>query len=228
MLTDLKQVIINSIEWCEQNGVEVPLDLSVGLLKAGLKSYDYFLSVITRLVKNLYAGHTDELEFVQIFEDLIEGQLHQAWYEGMAQNDLQPSDMTQEDDVELANIIGEEKQQILDFADAIVEAAKEEAGADSVLSRADMWANRYLDVVNQASIYTAGENDRFAWRLGATEHHCATCAALDGVVATAVDWQVRGLHPQQPPNEELECQGWKCDCKFEKTDEPLTDGGIPI
>lgn len=191
----------------------------------GVKTYAYFGKVIDRLVKSLFNGNVDLLEFVQIFEDLLYGQLRDAWLEGMAQNGLTEDDMTPEYETELGGIIQRENGEVLDFADAIVQSRPD--GLDAMLSRADLWQSRYYDVVNQAALYTADRDAHYVWRLGNTEKHCETCAALDGTVATAAQWEESGLHPQQPANDRLECGGWKCDCHFELTEEPLTEGGIP-
>jgi hypothetical protein len=180
------------------------------------------------MVKALFNGDMDELEFVQVFEDLLDAQLRDAWLEGMAKNGLSEADMTQEFETELGSIIADENAQVFDFAEAITNANAAGEGLDALLSRADLWTYRYQDVLNQATIFTANAADKYAWRLGATEQHCEECAALDGVVATAEDWLAAGLHPQQPPNDMLTCGGWRCDCRFEKTNEPLTEGGIPI
>ena len=81
-----------------------------------------------------------------------------------------------------------------------------------------MWSNRYNEVVNEAKIWFGGKQ-RLKWKLGATEKHCTTCQALDGIVAYASEWEQSGLKPQNPPNPNLECGGWHCDCSLETTDE---------
>ena len=62
--------------------------------------------------------------------------------------------------------------------------------------------------------------------MGATEEHCATCAALDGLVAYAVDWERSGVKPQNPPNGALECGGWRCDCSLVPTKERATNNAF--
>jgi cytochrome c len=117
-------------------------------------------------------------------------------------------------------------EHILGFAAAIQAAILSKDPIQPLLDRVSLWANRYNEIVNLAMI-TCRPNDRFAWRLGATEQHCTTCAALNGVVATGAQWEASGYHPQNAPNAMLECGGWRCDCRMEYTEDKLTEGGIP-
>ena len=72
-----------------------------------------------------------------------------------------------------------------------------------------------------------GEKDpKLRWVLGPTKTHCRTCSKLSGKVKRASWWR-DNVMPQQPPNESLECQGWKCGCVLEPTDEPLSRGRMP-
>ena len=193
----------------------------------GVKTYGYFGDTIDRLVKSLYTGNIDELEFTQIFEDLLDGQLRDAWYEGMAQNGLAENDMTQEFETELGGILSGEHDQISAFSDAILAAKDAGTSIDPLISRGELWQSRYTDVMNRAAVFTGKATDNYVWVLGETEQHCDTCAALNEVVASAADWLESGIHPQQPPNDVLDCGGWRCDCRLEKTDAPPTPGGIP-
>jgi hypothetical protein len=90
-----------------------------------------------------------------------------------------------------------------------------------------MWANNYTSTVNTARIVTAEPDDKYIWKLGATEKHCETCGALAGVVARAKDWEELFAQGIEPQGDKLMCGGWQCDCEVIITDEPLTKGGIP-
>ena len=90
-----------------------------------------------------------------------------------------------------------------------------------------MWAHRYTDVVNQAKVWFGKRKKvKLKWEMGATEEHCATCAALNGIVAYAEDWERSGIHPQNPPNQALECGGWRCDCALVPTTERATNNAL--
>jgi hypothetical protein len=61
---------------------------------------------------------------------------------------------------------------------------------------------------------------KFKWVLGPTEH-CTTCAKLEGLVKRGSWWRDNVL-PQNPPNEKLECGGWRCQCNLEATDQRVS------
>jgi hypothetical protein len=63
---------------------------------------------------------------------------------------------------------------------------------------------------------TAGVGAKLQWVYGDTDH-CETCLSLNGLVAYASEWAASPYHPQQPPNDYLDCGGWKCKCKLEPT-----------
>lgn len=229
-MTDLRTSIAYALNWCALWGVQIPPRLLVDARLAGIKTEGYYGDVIDRLIADLYNGNMDELEFVQVLESLIDGQLRDAWLEGMAQNGL--TEMTPEFELELAGIMQAEHDQVFQFAEAILtqegqDRLSGENHLDMLKTRGELWKHRYVDIRNQAVRYTANPGTHLVWMLGATEQHCETCMALDNVVATAKEWLESGMRPQNPPNDLLECGGWRCDCRMDVTDAPLTAGGIP-
>jgi hypothetical protein len=82
--------------------------------------------------------------------------------------------------------------------------------------RADLWANRYNEVMNAARLRVTEQfGGKMMWVLGATEQHCETCSALNGKVAFANEWRDSGLMPQSSV---LMCGGYRCDCELVPTD----------
>ncbi len=225
-VTDLKTALLNAVDWCDNNAVELPLPLQSDLACYAVKTLGYFQSTLERLVKTLYGGLIDEMQFVTIAGDLLEGQLREAWREGMWANGLEMGMyMTPELNTMLYDIINGEKSHLVDFGDAILEARAAGTPVDGLLTRADLWTARYQDVVNQATLVTAEPKDKLEWIYGDTVH-CSTCEALNGIVATAAEWAESGLHPQQPENPLLECGGWRCQCTLEPTDKRHTRGAL--
>ena len=90
-------------------------------------------------------------------------------------------------------------------------------GWDRLTGRLDLWVNNGLQAWNRGKIETTppiGQPEpRFMWMLGGTEKHCTDCAALDGQVKTSSEWASAGIQPQSP---DLECGGWRCDCRLEE------------
>ena len=191
------------------------------------KTVKYYNLVLDRAVVDFYQGDIDEGDFIGEMIRLIEGQFTRAWNEGAASVGFDPKQMDAEDLALLKERIDAEMEFVLGFTEDINNAAANGAPIGPYRERVKLWANRYNEVVNDARLHFGKKRQHLKWELGATEEHCKTCAKLDGVVATALAWEKRGLHPQGAPNEKLECGGWRCDCKLTPTNEPLTKGGIP-
>jgi len=194
----------------------------------GIKTVVYYTRALRRAVVQFYNREIDAIAFIGEMIRLIDEQMRRAWNEGMRANDLDPKrDMKPEWEAILESVIDGEYNRVLTFAEDIERSQGGAGPIEPLLARVDLWVNRYNETVNLA-IITTRPNDHFIWRLGATEEHCSTCARLNGVVATAAEWQASGVRPQHPPNPYLECGGWRCDCRYQYTEEPVTRGGIPI
>jgi hypothetical protein len=185
----------------------------------GIKTYDFFLRTLTASVRAVYAGNMGG-EFVDILGNLIQGQLtkayNQAWKDSGGEGAL-PDEMRES----LEEMILSEYDHVDQFYRDIVDARVDGGSIEPLLSRAQLWANRYNDAYNQAMLQAADEKDKFIWIYGDTEH-CETCAALNGIVASARVWEAAGFRPQSPPNDMLDCGGWRCRCRLEPTEQRST------
>jgi hypothetical protein len=219
-------VVVSVADWMKANGIAVPGDLAAKI--AELKSRGGWERIIWDDVREFYYEEQSVSDFIDSMTSTIESQLTRAWNEGMRNNGLDPaSDMKPEWDAELQAIIDEEYNHVLDFAQAIEDARRDGRPVTQLRSRTELWPARYDDVVNRAMIATKPD-DLFVWVLGATEQHCATCAALNGWIATGAEWEQSGYHPQQPPNDALECGGWRCDCQMQRVDDKQARSmGVP-
>lgn len=181
------------------------------------KTLDYFVRVLGSWVYDLWNGEVTEDEFIDRLADLVEQQLTRAWNEGMRENGLDPeSDMLDEWTQELQDIITSEYSYIDGFAADIVKGRG--GSVAEFQARAQLWANRYADVVNRAKVATASAGAKMEWVYGDTEH-CDVCAALNGIVAFASEWEELNVYPQNPPNDLLTCGGWRCQCELRPTDQ---------
>lgn len=192
------------------------------------KTFDHYLRQITGLVNDLWDGEISESEFVDSMADIIPAQLTKAWREGMQENGLDPDEeMLPEWQDQLDAMILSEYDYVDGFASYVADTAKTEgATIDGPLARAELWAQRYTDVYNEAIVRTADGKTKYVWRLGDTEENCPQCRALDGLVAFAREWEESGFRPQQPPNSMLECGGWRCDCSLEETTDRRSSGAL--
>lgn len=197
------------------------------LNKEALKTYAFYASSIRDLTKKFYDDKINYLDFVSSMENLIVAQLRLAWFEGMEANGLSEEDMTPEWAKILREIIMSEQDHVADFALAIERAKRADEPLDPLMSRADLWGNRYNDVVNQAKMLTAEDGDKLEWVYGDTDH-CETCLSLNGIVAYASEWAASAYHPQRPPNELLDCGGWRCQCSLVPTKKRRTRNAAEV
>jgi hypothetical protein len=225
-MTDLKDNLRQATEYLTSKGVEIPLMLRWDLLRLGVvKTYDFFLSTLERLVKSVYNNQLGG-EFIDILANLIQGQLTQAytlaWDEegtgGKLPDYLQSA---------LTEAIAQQYTFVDQFYRDIVDARLDGTPIDPLLSRCGLWANRYAEAYNQAiALITAEMGGNLIWQLGATEEHCPFCSQFNGIVARATEWDTLGIKPQHAPNPALTgtvngedgCQGWRCDCSLDPTD----------
>jgi hypothetical protein len=175
-----------------------------------------------------FRGEISDGEFEQLFIDAIENQLTRAWNEGADEVGVSVEDMTEEDLGILQGLITDEIGYLTGLGVDIIDAKESTVGMTdsealdafrtSFRSRIDVWASKYGEMVNRAKIHFGGKT-RLVWRLGATEEHCTTCSALNGIVAYAYEWDQSGITPGESGSEILECRGYHCDCSLEETDE---------
>lgn len=206
--------VINLKEWVASQKIDLndPYQTQV-ILAASLKTVGEYRARLLGAVEGLISG--EGAGFVSTFARTIDVQLTQAWNKGANAIGVAPDEMTDRDMKVLNGIIKNENSFILGLADEIKTDKASGMEPDKMLSkygaRVDVWANRYLDTVNQAILYF-GAKVRMVWKLGDREKHCSTCPRLDGIVAFGEEWSKSGFHPQRPPNGKLECGGWNCGC----------------
>lgn len=178
-------------------------------------------------VRGLWMGVLDRGQFLDSMEISIERYLHAGWDAGAAKYDVTPDDYELTDTNAIEKIVRDEMSHLPDFADWIEDHDKPSGTKiEVVLARADLWANRYNDVYNQALTHF-GADEKLEWAYGKTEH-CVTCNALNGWVKRASFWQKfydeTGIRPQA---EALACHGYRCQCKLRPTKKPLSKGRPP-
>lgn len=184
-----------------------------------LKTYEQFRTRLYNAAERLFTGGRDA-NFLATFTRTIDQQLTEAWDVGAQEVGVEPDEMTSNDFEILSAIINNENEYINRIADDI-DAAREEglepAKFESKFgARINLWAQRYVETVNRAKMHF-GSQQRFEWVLGNTKEHCSTCPRLAGIVAFGREWEQARVHPQMPPNPQLECHGWLCDCYFQPT-----------
>jgi hypothetical protein len=224
---DLLNVLKVAAKFAIARGAVFPAGLLEDLAKHGfIKTYAFYASSIRDLTKKMYDGKITYSDFVTGMENLIVQELRNAWFEGMAENGLTEEDMTPEWADMLREIIMSEQDHVADFALAIEQAKRADEPLEPLMSRADLWGNRFPDVVNQAKIATAEVGDKYEWVYSPEKEHCPECEALNGIVAYASEWYELGVKPQSPPNSALTCSGWNCGCRLDPTTKRRTRNAV--
>lgn len=193
-------------------------------VKAGqYKTEGTYFRQAWRSIRELYNGEITEYEFLDDFNTYIDNQFTRAWRAGSKEMGVLESQWTDKDYAALATLIETEQGYMLQLADDILQARDEGKGYEQFRVRAQMWANRYNDVLNQARIHFGGKN-YLIWLYTPGKSHCEDCDRLNGVVATADEWRAYHLRPQ---SRALMCGGYNCGCMLVPTSQPPTPGGIP-
>ena len=101
------------------------------------------------------------------------------------------------------------------------------AGLKKLKNRLNLWGNNLEKTENFGRIdkvpITPEEVTNYVWRIGATEKHCDTCLAMNGVVATQAQVQSYRRDGIYPKSGDLSCGGWHCDCNWFETSAPPTN-----
>lgn len=100
-------------------------------------------------------------------------------------------------------------------------AGQYDENLEGLRSRLTMWRIT-AGGLHTFGIWIANPTQRFMWRLGPTDVHCADCARLDEQVHTGAEWAASGWRPQ---GANLECTGRRCLCGSFET-EAETSGGF--
>lgn len=190
--------------------------------RAGLavKTVDYYRSALEGLIRDLY-NHNIEFDFLDKLAGLASSQINEAvsfaWEDSGIGGDL-PAYLGQM----AIGMFANEYEFATRLYNDVLEARDNDEPIDALLARADLWANRFNDAYNAAvSLIAEHMGTKLRWEFGDTEH-CETCLHLNGIVTYANVWNDCHVHPQAPPNDKLECGGWRCQCRLVQTDDRAT------
>ena len=192
-------------------------------LSPAYKTYDYFLARIEGLVRGVYSGNVAG-DFIDIFANLISGQLRDAYTRAWI-DEGNTGALPDYLEASYQETVAKQYSFVDQFYRAIVDARVDKTSIEPLLSRAQLWAQRWTESYNEAvRLITLDGGDNMIWELGATEQHCPECAFLNGKIMSAKEWNLIGIKPQNAPNKKLTCGGWKCDCSLSPTDKRRTPG----
>lgn len=190
------------------------------------KSLEGYGRSIRAAVRAYWTGAIDSDQFADEMRNAINRGVNEAFDRGAATWGIKPDEYTLDEFAFIADKIDSELSHIAGFSSVIDLNSKANKGKlTPLLTRSDMWSNRYLDIMNQAKVMV-GKDGKLEWVYGDTVH-CPSCYALNGTVKRASFWLSSGVQPQNPPNDRLQCGGWRCRCQLLQTSKAVSKGPLP-
>lgn len=188
------------------------------------KSLSSFRSSIRSSIRGLWTGDFDLFEFVSGMSSAIERGFRQAWIEGAGQCGIKFDELTPTELTELNRMTNEQIPFLIGFGSDIEDNSRANGGLlGPLLLRGSMWVNRYNEVRQRAGAMACGDKKK-KWQLGSTKEHCGSCLGFNGRVYRYSTWLENNALPQ---NRNLECNGFRCKCDLDDTDERITPGRFP-
>jgi len=177
-------------------------------------------------IRGLWSGALDSFGFIDALGAALRLNLPLAWKQGAAVCGVKPEEYTPEEKAALNNLLNSQYYHLANFAQEIMAGDKAHGGKLAPwLARGETWVTTWRTAYNRAQAMACG-NRKLKWVLGETEH-CPSCLKLAGKVKRANYWEERRIWPQSPPNDKLECGGWRCQCALVPTNEPASRGPLP-
>lgn len=176
-----------------------------------------FESDIANLFLAAVQGQVTRQRFGIAARALIAKYGRRAYLDGLEAGGVDKVETSDEDLAEIASIAASQSIYVTNVGEAIY--------ADNTVSEAEaagkpqLWWNKSIMPFYQAGLESADKNGMYEWKLGQTEEHCSTCIRLNGQVHRLRNWVDRGWLPQ---SSKLECGGWRCDCRLDKTTRPVS------
>lgn len=178
-------------------------------------------------VRAFWSGRRDFDQFLETLNDTIRFHLELAWREGAMECGVRPDERTPEEDRRLREFVLNQTSFTFNLAEFVEANTQAEGGLlRTSLKRLPPWVNRFNEVKAIAHEMACADT-KFQWFLGQTIEHCRTCLKLNGRVMRASQWAKLDVHPQDTRPGKLECRGFRCDCRREKTDRRATPGRLP-
>lgn len=181
------------------------------------KTTEYMQNVIEGLVNGVYANLVGG-DFIDAMASLIQGQLTQAFQQAFEDEGYTDYNMPDYLNAALESMILSQYDYVDQFYRDIVDARIDGTSISPLLARARLWANQWQAAYNEAiRLMTLEGGGNLVWVYGEAEH-CEQCNSLNGIVASAKEWDELGVQPQNPPNNMIACGGWNCQCSLTPTD----------
>lgn len=189
-----------------------------------LKSANSYKTAISGLASELWDGEISSQAFFLDMTDVVKRGLAEAFLNGAKSAGVNSlNEMLPEAQLVMNKEITENINAIFGFGYDIIENVKGSGDFSVIENRVGMWANTYGKMQDLGRVY-AKDDIRLRWVTAKGKDSCRHCRQMDGRVYRAETWRKSGLLPK---SRSLECEGYKCGCRFEVTEESLTPGVPP-
>ena len=186
-----------------------------------------YRQAIRNAVRGLWKGVIDYDQFFDVMTTAIRQGVQAAFQEGAQDCGILPSEFSPAERAALERNIRYESQWIAGYADAIEEGSQANGGKlTPLLQRSEIWTGRWSGIRDEARTLACADQ-KLKWVQGPTSDQCASCTKLNGKVKRGSFWSERGILPRVHGAPYLECQGFRCQCSLEPTDEPCSKGPLP-
>ena len=194
-----------------------------------------YLKGIRAVVRGCWTGALNLGQAIAQMGDVTKRYFRIAFYDGAKECGILEDEVTIDEKLTFANRLTTELVYIPGFMHDVYDGRKAGAGDQRpenerplavFFQRAEMWANRYTQVLDLGKTL-ACKDRKLMWVLNPAKENCITCQKLNGKVKRASQWQAAradGIYPGSP---HLACGGYRCGCVLQPTDEPLSKGRLP-
>lgn len=178
---------------------------------------DDYRVTLTEFCVQAFGGRMDKVDFQRAHRALLRQSARDVYVEGygegLGEGDAE-AEMDEEDNARIADFYTEQSGFVPTFAKDVVAARTaddRESAQQAIFDRCATWAQS-LEALGGIARAAAQKNQMGEWEYGDTDH-CDTCAKLNSQ-RHRVKWFVeRGYIPRQPGNENLDCKGFRCQCR---------------
>lgn len=162
-------------------------------------------------------GEIDRRRFGVVARGLIASYGRKTYRDGLEAGGADASEISDEELAEISQLAIEQSQYVTNVGEAIYK--DEKVSPEQAAGKPQLWWNKSMMPFYNAGLASADRNGNYEFQLGATEEHCIDCARLNGQVHRLRNWIKSGWMPQ---SSKLSCGGWKCDCRIQKTNRPVS------
>lgn len=194
---------------------ETPVLISTGAIRSAFKEWnqtrEQFTSSLSRTLALPTTGVRELATLKRRLRQALRRWGQMAFEDGLVEGGVDTTEITTADMDTVFAWLQDQEKYIQQVGDEIYPGKLSPAQASM---KAELWANKSLREIYQLGQIQADKAGMRKWALGQTERHCMTCLGLNGQVHRLETWQRAGLLPGV---EKLECKGYNCDCRLNKT-----------